>query len=266
MIKLSNLVLSLVFVVGILSLLGSLFVFGFSEFSLNYFASGVTDSGRQGGILPVLLNTAIIWFGSMLISSVFGVLIAIACFELGFVARIFSRFMLASLFLIAGIPSIVFGLMGNEIFVVRLNWGYSLIAGIMSVSMMMLPLVALSVFLGIKSIDPNLIKSVRSLSLPKFKAYTSVLRPAFSASLLAGLVMASGRILAETAALLFTSGYSDQMPESIFDSGRSLTVHIYDLMANVTGGEARAYAAASVLMILIFSINLILTKSVLKKA
>lgn len=263
--KYSSMLLALFFVGGVLSLLGSLFVFGIAEVNIDYLFSEGKDSGRDGGILPILVSTGIIWLGSMLVSGLMGVLIAIACYELTFVSKTISRIMLASLFLIAGIPSIVFGLMGNEIFVVRLDWGYSLLAGIMSVSMMMLPLVALSVFLGIKSIDPNLIKSVRSLSIPKFRAYSSVLRPAFSASLLAGLIMASGRILAETAALLFTSGYSDQMPESLFDSGRSLTVHIYDLMANVTGGEARAYAAASVLMILIFTINLILTKSILKK-
>ena len=79
--------------------------------------------------------------------------------------------------------------------------------------------------------------------------------PQASPALAAGLVLGIGRALAETAALLFTSGYVDRMPESVYDSGRSLSIHIYDLAINIPGGEPNAYATALVLMALLLVIN-----------
>ncbi len=72
---------------------------------------------------------------------------------------------------------------------------------------------------------------------------------------MAGLILGIGRATAETAALLYTSGYVDRMPESVLDSGRALSVHIYDLSMNVTGGDAQAYTAALVLVVLIVVLN-----------
>lgn len=73
--------------------------------------------------------------------------------------------------------------------------------------------------------------------------------------LLAGLVLGVGRAIAETAALIFTSGYVDRMPESLLDSGRALSIHIFDLSMNVSGGDAHAYASALVLVVLLLAIN-----------
>jgi phosphate transport system permease protein len=70
-----------------------------------------------------------------------------------------------------------------------------------------------------------------------------------------GLVLGVGRAIAETAALIFTSGYVDRMPESLLDSGRALSIHIFDLSMNVSGGDANAYASALVLIVLLFAIN-----------
>lgn len=72
---------------------------------------------------------------------------------------------------------------------------------------------------------------------------------------MAGWVLGIGRAIAETAALIFTSGYVDRMPESLMDSGRSLSIHIFDLSMNVAGGEANAYASALVLLVLLLLIN-----------
>jgi phosphate transport system permease protein len=72
---------------------------------------------------------------------------------------------------------------------------------------------------------------------------------------LVGLVLGIGRAIAETAALIFTSGYVDRMPESLLDSGRALSIHIFDLSMNVSGGDANAYASSLVLVILLLAIN-----------
>jgi phosphate transport system permease protein len=83
------------------------------------------------------------------------------------------------------------------------------------------------------------------------------LLPAAIPGLLVGSILGLGRAFAETAALIFTSGYVDRMPESLLDSGRALSVHIYDLAMNVAGGNPNAYATAVVLVGLLFMINLI---------
>jgi phosphate transport system permease protein len=82
-----------------------------------------------------------------------------------------------------------------------------------------------------------------------------VLIPTAAPSIAAGLMLGIGRAMAETAALVFTSGYVDRMPSSLFDSGRALSVHIYDLTMNVTGGDGNAYASALVLIALLILVN-----------
>ena len=84
-----------------------------------------------------------------------------------------------------------------------------------------------------------------------------VLLPAATPAISAGLMLGIGRATAETAALTFTSGYVDRMPDSVMDSGRAVAVHIYDLSMNVTGGDTAAYASALVLVALVVVINLI---------
>ena len=86
-----------------------------------------------------------------------------------------------------------------------------------------------------------------------------VLLPAAAPAMAAGAVLGIGRATAETAALIFTSGYVDRMPGSLLDSGRALAVHIYDLSMNVAGADRAAYGAASVLVTLIVVVNMLTT-------
>ncbi|NEQ14320.1 MAG: ABC transporter permease subunit, partial [Moorea sp. SIO3E2] len=84
---------------------------------------------------------------------------------------------------------------------------------------------------------------------------TNLLLPAAVPSLVAGLILGIGRVIAETAALIYTSGYVDRTPTSLFDSGRALSLHIYELSMNVPGGDDNAYASAVILVIVILLIN-----------
>ncbi|MGE0473316.1 MAG: phosphate ABC transporter, permease protein PstA, partial [Nitrospirales bacterium] len=90
----------------------------------------------------------------------------------------------------------------------------------------------------------------------------AVLLPAAIPSIVVAGILGLGRALAETAALVFTSGYVDRMPESLLDSGRSLSVHIYDLSMNVAGGNAHAYATALVLLSVLLSMNVLASRMV----
>ena len=105
----------------------------------------------------------------------------------------------------------------------------------------------------------------RALGLSQATYIFHVLLPNTKPTIIAGLILSIGRASAETAALLFTSGFVDRMPTSIFDSGKTLTIHIYDLAMNITGGEKNGYATALVLMGIIFLFNLVARYIVLKK-
>ncbi len=102
-----------------------------------------------------------------------------------------------------------------------------------------------------RAVSDNWRLGAQALGMRRATAIWHILLPAAAPAIVAGLVLGTGRAMAETAALIFTSGYVDRMPESLMDSGRALSVHIYDLSMNVTGGDAAAHASALLLIALV---------------
>jgi phosphate transport system permease protein len=121
---------------------------------------------------------------------------------------------------------------------------------------MVLPILIRTVEESFRAISREQRLSAAALGLSKPTTIRTILLPAAMPGLLVGGILGLGRAIAETAALIFTSGYVDRMPESLLDSGRSLAVHIYDLAMNVAGGNPNAYATALVLVGLLLIINL----------
>ena len=113
---------------------------------------------------------------------------------------------------------------------------------------MVLPIFIRTAEEGFRSLPNDYRVSAAALGLSKKSTLFQLLLPAATPSLLVGFVLGLGRAIAETAALIFTSGYVDRMPESFLDSGRTLSIHIYDLSMNVPGGDQAAYATALVLV------------------
>jgi phosphate transport system permease protein len=120
---------------------------------------------------------------------------------------------------------------------------------------MVLPILIRSTEEGFRSVPSDYRLSAAALGLSRTTTLTHLLLPAAMPGLLVGLVLGVGRALAETAALIFTSGYVDRMPESLFDSGRALSIHIFDLSMNVAGGDKSAYGSALLLVTLLLIIN-----------
>ncbi len=120
---------------------------------------------------------------------------------------------------------------------------------------MVLPILIRSTEEGFRSVPPDYRLSAAALGLSRTTTIINLLLPAAVPGLVVGLVLGIGRALAETAALIFTSGYVDRMPESLLDSGRALSIHIFDLSMNVAGGDANAYGSALVLLMLLIVIN-----------
>jgi phosphate transport system permease protein len=107
----------------------------------------------------------------------------------------------------------------------------------------------------LRLVPAELRRGATALGLSRLSVLLNILIPTALPGLIVGFVLGLGRAVSETAALLFTSGYVDRMPDSVFDSGRSLSVHIYDLSMNVPGGDANASRSALTLLFFVFVIN-----------
>ncbi len=225
------------------------------NFSWSFITEEPMSAGRKGGILPIITSTLLILL--VCISVVFPVGIGTALFLSEF-SHDYPKFIFIirkSIEVLAGVPSIVFGLFGNAIFSVYLGMGFSILSGGLTLAVMALPLFIKTVEEGIRFLPQTYRMVPFSLGLSHTTTIFSVLLPAAIPSIAVGLALSIGRALAETAALIFTSGYVDRMPESVFDSGRSLSIHLYDLAMNVPGGNTNAYKTAFVLILLIVITN-----------
>ncbi len=168
---------------------------------------------------------------------------------------LFGRFIESSLDVLAGIPSIVFGLFGNAFFCIYLDLGFSILSGGLTLACMVLPILIRTATEGLHLVPNEYRLAASALGITRSAALVHLLLPVATPALVSGLILGIGRAGAETAALIFTSGYVDRMPDSLLDSGRALSVHIYDLSMNVAGGDANANSTALVLIIILFIIN-----------
>lgn len=256
---------SLLIAAGFLWMLADLLRQGVPELSVEFLTGPVRDAGRAGGIGPLWVSTLMI-LGVCLAAAVpIGLGTAVLLSEYTTPDNRFGRWVTASLDLLAGVPSILFGLFGNAFFSIGLGLGFSILSGGLTLACMVLPLFIRSALAALRSVPDTWRLAGAALALPRSRLLMRVILPAAAPGLAAGLVLSMGRALAETAALMFTSGYVARMPRSVFDSGRSLSIHIHDLAMNVPNGVPRAHATALVLILLVVGVNL-LTHTLLRLA
>jgi phosphate transport system permease protein len=237
-------------------LLGDLLRHGLSHISWTFLVSAPQDAGRAGGIGPIIISTGLLVGICMTVAFPISLGTAIFLAEYTWDNHPLGRFLRGSLDVLAGVPSIVFGLFGNALFCHALGLGFSIVSGGLTLACMVLPILIRTTEEGFRTIPREQRLSAAALGLSRQTTVRAVLLPAAIPGLLVGSILGLGRASAETAALIFTSGYVDRMPESVMDSGRALSVHIYDLAMNVAGGNPNAYATAVVLVGLLFIINL----------
>lgn len=228
---------------------------GMGQVSWSFFTLSSQDSGRGGGIFPILVSTGLILGVCLSTALPLGLGTAILLAEFTPIDHWFGRLVRRSLDMLAGVPSIVFGLFGNVFFCVVLKLGFSILAGGLTLACMVLPILIRSVEVGLRGVPQEYRLGTASLGISRTTTLFSLLLPAAVPSLVAGFILGLGRAMAETAALIYTSGYVDRTPTSLLDSGRSLSLHIYELAMNVPGGDPNAYASALVLMVLLVLIN-----------
>ena len=238
-------------------ILGDIVRGGIGQLNWAFLTTAPLDTGRQGGIAPILVSTLLI-LGVCLATSVpIGIGTAILLAEFTPNRNWFGRLVRRSLDVLAGVPSIVFGLFGNAFFAQTLGLGFSILSGGLTLACMVLPILIRSAEAGLSAVPNEYRLGSASLGISRASTLWHLLLPAATPGLLVGLVLGIGRAIAETAALIFTSGYVDRMPTSLLDSGRSLSIHIFDLSMNVTGGDKNAYGSALVLILILLLINAI---------
>ena len=236
-------------------LLSDIIIHGLPQLSWSFLIEIPKNAGRSGGIGPIIVATALILLVAMVTAAPLGLATAVLLSEFTRHDSVFGRLVRRSLDVLAGVPSIVFGLFGNAFFCIYLGLGFSILSGGLTLACMVLPILIRTVEEGLQATPNDYRLAAAALGMSRGAALFHLLLPAATPAIVAGLLLGIGRAGAETAALIFTSGYVDRMPDSWFDSGRALSVHIYDLSMNVAGGDASAYASALVLIILLLIIN-----------
>lgn len=164
---------------------------------------------------------------------------------------------------LSGIPSIVYGLFGMLFFVETLKLGNSMLSGAFTLSIMILPVVLRTTEEALKAIPQSYREGSFGIGAGKLRTIFRIVIPAAMPGILAGIILAIGRVVSETAALLYTSGTVAKVPESLMRSGRTIAVHMYTLSSEGMHIN-QAYAAAVVLLALVFLIN-VFSSAVAKK-
>lgn len=235
---------------------------GFAHISWNFLIESPRDAGRAGGIGSILVSTILILLVALGAALPLAWTTAALLAEYVSTTSKFGIVVRYSLQVLAGVPSIVFGLFGNAFFSIYLGLGFSILSGGLTLACMLLPILVSTAEAGLRAVPDSYRLSAAALGMTRAATLIHLLLPIAAPTLAAGLLLGIGRAVAETAALLFTSGYVDRMPGSLLDSGRALALHIFDLSMNVSGGDVPAYASSLVLVAMLLCINMFAMKLV----
>lgn len=213
-----------------------------------------TYSVDNVSMLPAIVTTLFMVLGGILIAGPIGVFSAFYLVEYAKRGNKLVEIIRITTETLAGIPSIVYGLFGMLFFVIFLGWQYSMISGIFTVAIMVLPTIIRSTEEALMAVDDRLREASFGLGAGKLRTIFIVVLPVAMPGILSGIILAIGRIVGETAALLYTLGSSTGMPSSLFSSGRTLALHMYILSSEALHTD-QAYATGVVLLVVVLLIN-----------
>jgi len=218
-----------------------------SLFALNYTSENVS-------VVPALITTLEMTLLSLIIAVPLGVFTAVYLVEYASRKNKIVGIIRLTTETLSGIPSIVYGLFGMLFFVTYLNWGFSLIAGAFTLSIMILPLIMRTSEEALKSVPDSFREGSFGLGAGRLRTVFKIVLPSAVHGILSGIILAIGRIVGETAALIYTSGTVAQIPSSLSDSARTLSVHMYNLSSESLHTN-ESYATALILLIMVIGIN-----------
>lgn len=214
-------------------------------------------------MLPSIINTLYLTFLTLLIAVPVGVFSAIYLVEYAKKGSKFVKLIRVTNETLSGIPSIVYGLFGFLAFVIARSWGYSMIAGVITLAIMVLPVIIRTTEESLMAVDNSYREGSFGLGAGKLRTIFKIVLPSAVPGILSGIILAIGRIVGETAALIYTAGTVPDAATKLTSSSRTLSVHLYCLL-NEGLHTDQAYATAVVLLVVVLIINA-LSSAIAKK-
>lgn len=220
-----------------------------SLFALEYNTENVS-------MLPAIINTVTMTLLSLALAVPIGVFSAVYLTEYAKRGNPLVKAVRVTTETLAGIPSIVYGLFGYLVFVIACHFGNSMLSGALTLAIMILPTVMRTTEEALLSVPDSFREGSFGLGAGRLRTVFKVVLPSAVPGILSGIILAIGRIVGETAALIYTSGTVAGIPKDLMHSGRTLSIHMYALLSEGLYME-EAYATAVVLLILVLLINML---------
>ena len=236
----------------VVAIVGYILIKGIPNLNLSLFAWEYNTTNVS--MTPALINTCIMIVLSLLIALPIGVFSAIYLVEYAKRGSKLVKLIRITTETLQGIPSIVYGLFGFLFFVISLGWDYSLLSGVLTLAIMILPLIMRTTEEALISVPDSYREGSFGLGAGKLRTVFKVVLPTAIRGILSGVILAIGRMVGETAALIYTAGTMARIPDNLFSSTRTLSVHMYALL-NEGLYQEQAYATAVVLLVFVLGMN-----------
>lgn len=227
---------------------------GLPVISLKFLISNPEDMGRAGGIFPTLIGTILLPLLAIIIATPLGIFTSVYLSEYTKETKV-TKVIRFGTDCLAGIPSIIFGLFGYIFFVITLGFGWSILSGGLTLAVMILPTIIRTSEEAIKAVPKSYREVSFSLGATSWQTVKKVILPNALPGIVTGIMLSIGRSIGETAAVIFTAGSSLRIPDSLFDSTRTMAVHFYILAREGISAE-NAYGTAATLIIAVLLVNL----------
>ena len=207
-------------------------------------------------MLPSLINTVLLTVLALLVAAPLGIFAAIYMVEYAKKGNKIVKVVRVTAETLSGIPSIVYGLFGMLFFVTACHFSLSLLSGALTVAIMVLPTIMRTTEEALLAVPDSFREGSFGLGAGKLRTVFRVVLPSAVPGILSGVILATGRIVGETAALIYTAGTMAKIPQNIFGSARTLSVHMY-MLSGEGFNTNQAYATAVVLLLLVVFINML---------
>ena len=211
-------------------------------------------TAENQSMLPAIINTVIMIALTLMLAVPIGVFAAIYLVEYSKRGNRFVKIIRITAETLSGIPSIVYGLFGYIVFVITLGWSFTLLSGVITMAIMILPLIMRTTEEALMAVPDSFREGSFGLGAGRLRTVFRIVLPSSVPGILSGVILAIGRIVGESAALIFTSGTNPVVPKSLFSSASTLSVHLYTLL-NEGRYTDQAYATAVILLIVVIIIN-----------
>ncbi|WP_261818046.1 phosphate ABC transporter permease PstA [Vibrio gallicus] len=230
---------------------------GLKFVDLNFIFDDYTRTGEERGIFPMIISTIYMVIASISVAAPLGIMTAIYLTEY---AKVGSKFVKVIRFCtesLAGIPSIIFGLFGMTFFVTIMGFGFSILSGALTLSILILPVIIRATEEALMAVPQTYREGSYALGSSRIYTIWRLILPSAMPGILTSVILSIGRVIGESAPVFLTAGMVARIPESLLDSGRTLTVHLYKLTTELFTIDEwnQAYGTATVLIVVVLLIN-----------